>query len=233
MSDPEIPVGLANSQFYIQNRKDWAIHQENYRHDQAMYGMGELAMFVILWRLEDHRLGYVRRCPRCYENADADLSAAAKAYNQPTQNRCPMCYGTTFEGGVRAKLIRPTIFTDTDDQEVPTEHGMNYPQNLTVETTSDFRYRAGDFVFRSDGSRWRLANPQRVQLRTGFGHPSQNMDSIGYGPTIANLEDKTSVAWMIPPNEDDLKVQLQESSRYPTYNHDVVNGPLIPKGWTD
>lgn len=233
MSSPQKPIGLSNQPFYIRTPKPWAVDQENYRHDQAMYAIGEPAMFVLMWKVEDHRLGYVRRCPRCYDNSDAKLAQASAAYNQPTQNKCPMCYGTTFEGGVRGRVVRPSIFTDTDDQEVVAERGVKYPQTLSVESTSDFRYRAGDYVFRTDGSRWQLSSPQRIQVRTGFAHPTQQTDSIGYATTIATLEDKTSVAWMIPPSEDDLKQALFPQERYPVFQVDQTQGPLIPKAWTD
>lgn len=238
MSDPGsntppvgIPVGLANSPFYVRETQNWAIDQERYRHDQALWTLGESAMFVLMWHVEDHQRGYVRRCPRCYENPT--LSDAAKIYNQPTQNECPMCYGTSFEGGIRAKIIRPAIFTDSDDQERLDRRGATHPQSVSVETTSDFRYRNNDYVFRADGSRWQLAAPQRVMVRTGFGHPSQADASMGYAPTMATLEDRTSVAWKIPPNEDDLRLILSAPSRYPVSQTDLVNGDLIPRGYTD
>lgn len=227
------PVGLANSSFYVRAKQDWAVTQENYRHDQAMYSIGEQAYFLLMWRVEDHLKGYVRHCPRCYDNNDPLLARASNALNQPTQNKCPMCYGTTFEGGVRAKIIRPAVFTDTDDQEVSGEHGTTYPQTLSVESTSDFRFRNGDYVIRADGSRWQLAAPTRVTVRTGFGHPSQGEDSIGYSAGMATLEDQTSVVWMIPPSNDDVKIYLQAPDRYPTVDIDQTNAPLIPDAWTD
>lgn len=231
MTNP--PIGLSNTPFYVRERKDWAVEQESYRHDQAMYTVGEPAMFALMWKVEDFRHGYVRHCPRCYQNQSDELARAVEAYNQPTQNRCPMCLGTTFEGGVRAKIIRPTIFTDTDDQEMVAQHGVIYPQTLSVESTSDFRFRNGDYVFRRDGSRWQLTAPTRVTVRTGFDHPSQQEDSIGYSIGTAALEDKTSVAWLISPSQDDLTSMLTAPSRYPLAVADQINGPLIPEGWTD
>ena len=233
MTEPQPPIGLANSPFYVRERKNFAVDQENYRHDQAMYTIGELAMFLLMWKVEDHKNGYVRRCPRCYTNTDVNLARSTSAYNQPTLNKCPMCYGTTFEGGVRAKIIRPALFTDTDDQETQAEHGVKYPQTTSVETTSDFRYRNGDYVLRQDGSRWQISTPQRVTVRTGFGHPTQQNDSIGYASAMATLEDKTSVAWIIPPNEDDLKSLLAPSAHYPIAETDLLNAPLVPDGYTD
>lgn len=228
MPDPKIPAGVAHSQYFVRERKDWAVQNERFRHDQALLMMGEPAMFVLMWKVEDWKFGYVRRCPRCYKDG-----TGADVYDQPTINKCPMCFGTTFEGGVRAKIIRPTLFGDVDDQEQLSERGTTYPQHVSVESTSDFRFRAGDFIFRADGSRWQLGNPTRITLRTGYGHPSQGRDSFAYIQAQASLQDKTNVAWIIPPSQDDLMQMLTPSERWPISQQDLINGPLIPEGWTD
>jgi hypothetical protein len=228
--EPRWPIGYSDSRFYVRPRQDWAVVQERYRHDQAMYSVGEYAMFVMLWHVEDFERGYVVRCLRCYGDGTA---RAAAVYNQPRQNRCPECFGTTFEGGIRAKVVRPAIFTDTDDVENPSPRGVTHPQNLTVESTSDFRFRNGDFVFRLDGSRWQLSAPSRVTVRTGFAHPSQAATSMGYGPAMAQLEDETSVAYDIPPNKATLTTLLASPNNYPAVEVDVINGPLIPNAETD
>lgn len=226
-----IPIGLSNTPFYIRANQDWAVEQERYRHDQSMLLMGEPAMFALMWKVEDYLAGLVQHCQTCYAGDDA---RAAAVFSQPTKNRCPDCLGTSFEGGIRAKIIRPAIFTDTDDQELPGEHGVIHPQNILVESTSDFRFRNGDYVIRWDNSRWQLASPSRVTIRTGFAHPSQATAATAYTPAPASLEDKTSVAYMIPP-VDDASVQalLAAPPRYPNPTVDVINGPLIPPANTD
>lgn len=229
---PEVPIGLSNQPYYVRNRdnKDWAIEQERYRHDQALYTIGENVMFALLWRIEDFTHGYVRRCPRCYSATDKEIS---EVYNQPTINKCPMCYGTSFEGGIRAKIIRPAVVSDTDDDESQANRGATYVQRVAVESTSDFRFRSGDFMFRADGSRWQLSAPSRVTIRTGFAHPSQQADSMGYTTGSASLENESSVAWIIPPSKDDLAGILYPAPNYPVSQVDRINGPLIPDGWTD
>lgn len=231
MTFPPEPVGITNEPFYIREHKDWAVQQETYRHDQALYSIGEPAMFVLLWTVEDFQHGYTSRCSRCY-GADLEGRQAA-VYNQSNQAKCPRCYGTTFEGGIRARIIRPALFGETDDNEQPSNRGAIHPQSIMVESTNDFRYRAGDFVFRLDGSRWQLKGPSRVTVRTGFEHPGQVVSSMGYSQGPATLEDATSVAYMIPPSGDALAPQLLPDSRWPTAKADIVNGPLIPKAWTD
>jgi hypothetical protein len=190
-------------------------------------------MFLLMWKVEDYKHGYVRHCPRCYASTNDTISRNTAAYQQPTQNRCPMCYGTTFEGGIRAKIIRPALVTDTDDTEQISQRGVVYPQHIMVESTSDFRFRAGDYLLRADGSRWQLSAPTRVTVRTGYGHPTQANDSIGYATGAATLEDVTNVVWIIPPNTEELKGMLLPESRYPIARYDETYGPLIPNGWTD
>ena len=227
-----VPIGASNTPFVIRAHQDFAVEQERYRHDQAIYTMGENAMFALMWKVEDFYHNLVQHCSTCY---NGEFARQADVYKQPTRNLCPDCFGTTFEGGIRAKVVRPALFTDTDDQEVVGEHGVTYPQTLSVESTSDFRFRNGDYVIRFDGSRWQLSAPQRVTVRTGFGHPTQVSDSIGYTQALATLEDKTSAAQLIPPTADtDIAAILAAPSRYPEPSPaDVINGPLIPPAWTD
>ena len=215
MTQPE-PIGVSNSPFYLrEGRKDWAVKQENYRHDQALYSIGEYAMFILMWTVEDFENGLVSRCQRCGFRGDEIDSRTAKVYVQPSKNKCPECFGTTFSGGVRAKIVRPAIFTDSDDEEKRGNKGVTHPQNVSIESTNDFRFRAGDYVFRIDGTRWQLTGPTRVTLRTGFEHPTQTNNSIAYVRAMGSLEDQTSVAYMIPPNNDQLAGILASPARYP------------------
>jgi hypothetical protein len=211
-----IPIGLSNQPFYVRDRKNWAIDQENYRHKQAIYTIGEYALFVLMWTVEDFQAGLVQRCQRCFEGNNL-AARTSKVYEQPTQNKCTECFGTTFLGGTRAKIVRSAIFTDSDDDEKRGNKGVTHPQRLSIESTNDFRFRAGDYVFRIDGSRWQLTGPQRVTLRTGFEHPTQTADSIGYVRAVGSLEDKTSIAYSIPPTEDQLVNILRSSYPYPVH----------------
>ena len=215
--------------FYVRQTQDWAVTQERQRHTQALHWVGEPALFVLMWKVEDYEHGLVTKCPRCSATDSSVDARIAAVYQQPQTARCPFCFGTTFHGGVRAKIIRPAIFTDVDEDERKGGRGVTHSEQLTVESTEDFRSRTGDFVFRRDGSRWQLGLPTRVQVRTGFGHPTQEAASIGYARMPAAREDESSVAFEIPPNANELREWLAAPSRWPAgTDHDVLNGPLIP-----
>lgn len=224
------------TQTYLRERQDWQIEQERERHLGALYAVGEWAVFVLMWHEVDFTEGLVQRCSRCYGAAGSKQQRVAAVYNQPTQNKCPVCFGTTFEGGYRARIIRPAIFTDADESERQDRKGSMHPAQVNVESTPDFRVREGDFAFRQDGSRWRLSTPQRVQLRTGFEHPSQQGSSITYNNAPAKLEDRTSVAYLIPPTVDgQLYLILSQPLRRPGDFRffEEIRGPLISQGVID
>lgn len=190
-------------------------------------------MFCLMWSVEDYQAGRVRRCPRCWSRDDADYveQAIAETYKQAEEAKCPQCYGTTFEGGYRAQIIRPAIFSDTDEDQQKQARGVMNPQDLSVESTTDFRVRSGDYVFRATGDRYQLRVPNRVTLRTGFAVPHQSSMAVGYNHARANQEDRTSVAYLIPPTPDSLADLLTQASRAPIdfSAYETIRADLIPR----
>lgn len=223
---PESQPVTDRQPYYVRDRQPWAITQEIQRHDQALLTIGEYAAFVLLWHEQDLTAGRVARCNTCFQ---ADRSAAA--YGQGNQARCPDCYGTTFEGGYRAIIYRPALFTEVDEDEQKTARGIARPASLNVESTQDFRILHGDYVFRANGHRYQLRVPERTTLRTGFGHPFQSSTSIGYNVGRAALEDpNTSAAYLIPPDATTLKAVLSQAKYVPFdfTSYETVRAPLIP-----
>lgn len=212
--------------YYLRDPQPWAVEQERLRHTEALYHVGEMAMFVLMWHVLDFEAGLVGRCLRCY----VAQGKIADAYKQPSQNKCPDCFGTTFEGGFKAQIIRPAIFTDVDEDERMDRRGVIHPNDVQIETTPDFRVRQGDYCFRQDGTRWFLRGPQRVTLRAGFGYPAQGSTAIGYNHARASIEDPDSVAYIIPPTFAVLGPALANYARVPqNYSAlEVVRAPLIP-----
>lgn len=210
---------------YVRQQQDWATEQERARHDQALYLIGEYALFCLLWTARDHDEGIVGLCTVC--GADDPI---AQAYGQSPRNFCPGCFGTRFEGGFRAQIVRPAIFTDADDSQSFTARGVVSPQEVNIETTSGFRVHSGDYVMRATGERLQLRAPERTTLRTGFGTPYQREDAFAYSLARAAVEDADSVAYTIPPLVDDLVAMLTRSGTHPVDFSDVeiIRSDLIP-----
>jgi hypothetical protein len=236
---PQQPLGA-----WQKDVEGWAIAREQQVHVQALWQYGELAMFALMWTTLDFRAGFVQRCYRCWQgtldaSAQSAEAAIAAAYGQGNQYDCPVCYNTTFalpEGstalpGIRALIIRPAMFTEFDKAQQFQARGVMQSAAIDVESTPDFRVRNGDYLFRSDGTRYRLRTPRRMTLRTGFATPWQNSAAITYNLAQAALEDPASVAYAIPPEMSRLAAILGTYTRVPVaYGWaETVNGPLIPE----
>lgn len=155
----------------------------------------------------------------------------AEAYGQGDQYKCPECFGTTFEGGYKAIIVRPTIFSDFDKDLKDHSRGKVYSDEVDIESTADFRIRTGDYCIRGNGDRFYLRVPQRVTLRTGFGVPWQTTDAITYTHARAVIEDPTDVSYIIPPDNDRARDILLQASRYPLNQtpYEDIRAPLIPE----
>lgn len=212
--------------YHARDPLHFAIQQEIQRHDDSLWFYGELAMFCLLWSIEDHRKDLVDRCHSCwFEN-----ERAASAYRQGDINKCPACFGTSFEGGYRALIVRPVLISDGDEGEVKSVRGITHPMALTFESTTDFRVRAGDYLLRANGARYQLRTPTISQLRSGFATPHATIDAIGYHLNQGHLEDETSVAYSIPPNAEELQTILSQQIRLPAdlSQYEDIRAPLRP-----
>jgi hypothetical protein len=221
---------LPDRRLYVRERQDFAIENERLRQNQAIYWYGEYVMFILMWHIQDLEEGRITRCTECYGNGSTLNDRVTAAYNQPTQNKCPTCFGTTFEGGYKARIIRPAILTDSDKDDANQARGVTHSMSLDVETVSDFRLRSGDYMFRSNGDRFYLRTPTRTTLRTGFETPLQTTHSIHYNLARAGLEDRGTVSYLIPPSESSLAVILEEIERVPTNfsAYEEIKEALIP-----
>lgn len=212
--------------YYIRDTQGWAVEQERRRHNQALWQLGETTMFCLMWHIEDFQLGLVERCRTCFTSQ----GQITEVYGQSNQNKCLDCFGTTFDKGVKALIIRPAIFSDSDESETFHARGVIHPNDLSIESTPDFRIRTGDYCFRSTGDRYYLRVPERITLRTGYAEPSQSSSAIGYNHANAAVEDPASVAYLIPPAEDELSSILAAYSRVPRDwgSYEMIRAPLIP-----
>jgi hypothetical protein len=229
---PSIPVNGPGNRLYVRAPQNWAVDQERYRHDQALYSLGEYTIFYLMWSLLDFQAGLVTRCARCYGTSGSLDNRKAKVYNQPTINRCPDCFGTTFEGGFRARIVRPALWADNDEAEKLERQGVVHPETASVESTWDFRMRQGDYFIRADGSRWRLpTSPRRTTLRSGYAHPAQADAAITYAQMQARLEEEGTVVYDLPPTSKiGIHTLLTQGADFPRSfgAFEIVRAPLIP-----
>lgn len=230
---PGVPQTGTDNRFYVRARQDWAVDQERYRHDQALYAVGEYAIFYLMWALLDFEAGLVTRCSRCYGTTGSVTNREAQVYNQPSINRCPNCFGTTFEGGYRARIVRPSLWADNDESEKQHRRGVVHPEAVTVESTWDFRMRQGDYIIRADGSRWRLPeSPSRTTLRSGFDHPAQKQNAITYARIQARLEEPGTVVYDLPPESKvGIHTLLTQDNPFPQdfTSFEIIRAPLVPE----
>jgi hypothetical protein len=223
-------VPVTQQPYYVRQSQPWAIAQERQRHTQALLQVGENFLFTLMWHIQDFEAGLVVRCARCFSTGSTVDQAIANVYKQPNQNRCPDCYGTTFEGGIKAQIVRPAIISDADQTDAYDARGVTHVEDLTIESTADFHVRNGDYAFRANGDRFYLRVPTRTTLRTGYGSPSMTTTGIDYNLSRASLEDPSSVAYLLPPTLATQRTVLHRQGYGPSTFTDVevIHAPLIP-----
>lgn len=208
---------------WIQQPQPWVIDQERRHHEEAVYRYGEHTIFVLMWRPEDENEGLVQRCPACYD-------VYAEAYGQATRDRCSECFGTSFEGGYRARLVRPALWDSSEEQDRDESRGSIQTAQAGIQSTHDFRMRRGDYAFRGDGSRWRVQSTALSQPKSEFQLSVQSRNAVASNVAEAVLEDEASVAYLIPPLSKELRWRLDVVGRHlpPNFSDlEDIRGPLI------
>lgn len=206
---------------FVTDRRWWENYQESFRARDALYRIGEMAIFVYMWKASDFNLAqanratYVQRCPTCtYGEALVN-----QVYQQPAFDRCPTCFGTLYagaHGGVMALYFRPSMwqFGEKDIQWLP--RGEIEAQNAQVVTTGDMRLFKRDYVFRGDGNRFGVTQVQSLHLSSGFGVVSHTESALTNTLSI-NRENESSPAYMItlPHGGNILQLLATDNQRLP------------------
>jgi hypothetical protein len=220
--------------------QDWAVTNVRDDHTGALYLLGEYTMFVLLWRIQDHNAGLVARCSQCFTN-----NAYSEVYKQTSEHNCEHCLNTTFEGGFRAKIIRPALWDFGEDADQNQRRGVVSPSQAAVQSTFDFRMDVGDFMIRADGTRWTVQSLSSNHLRTGFAFPLKSETVVGFNYGNVRKEDPASVAFTIEPvRRQDVSALLDvENTRFPrdwSANEiirmplvDILDGPAPLEGFPD
>ena len=194
---------------WMPDPQSYAIQQEQWRHESALTSFGEYAIFVLMWNIEDLENDLIDHCLECYQA----YGKIAATYEQSAKEKCDTCYGTTFEGGYRAKIVRPSMWDANEDAEREHRRGQVTLQSASIQSVSDFRLRTGDFIFRGDGTRWKVDTMSVNHLRTGFDMPTSDSTPVGYNFGQVTREEDASVAFLIPPA--DLTILDIPFQRYP------------------
>lgn len=202
----------------------WATEQVQARHNGVLWRIGEYSIFVLLWRIEDFENGLVARCPECITS----MGDVADVYNQSTLTRCPTCYGTTFEGGFKARIVRPALWDFSETTNRVEAHGEVERANAAVQSTNDFAMRTGDYIIRADGTRWRVQSLSTNHLHTGFGFPGRSETVVGFNYGTVILQDEASNAYSVqlPADPSFLDVRNPRSTQDFT-RFEEVRGPIL------
>lgn len=187
----------------LQRPTTYDIEQEQQRHDDAIHWFGEMCAFLLWWNAQDFDAGLVQRCSACYTS----YGDIAEAYGQAAQTKCPSCFGTTYEGGLRAIYYRPALWQSSDTDEGVTKRGFIDSTSGTIQIVSNLPVRKGDTVVRADGSRWDIGNPEAQEITTGFGSQRNiNERQMRTGARV-NLEDPDSHVYLPFVDLDSLNLQ--------------------------
>jgi hypothetical protein len=226
-SEEDIPEARNSVFAQLPDPQVAALHTEIQRHDQALYLYGEYVYVVMLWHVKDAEANNIPRCSRCY----LSQGAIADTYKQASDSKCPDCFGTTWEGGYRARVVRPMLIAiSTDDDVAKTPRGEETPSGVSIQLPSDIRPRHGDYIFRGDGIRWIIDNPALTPLHTGFGIVNATNSVLGYLNATVRQEAVSSVAYIIPPDPHQLVESLTLfAPRVPKdfSEFEDIRGPLI------
>lgn len=169
-----------------------------FSHDEALYSLGEWTIFFLMWRIDDYNAGLVERCSNCY----LPFGDVSEVFKQPSIRNCPVCFGTTFEGGYKARIVRPAIWNANAEEDKEQRRGEITRNSASVQSTSDFRLRVGDYLVRGDNKRWQMRSPAPTFLREGFATATPELNQMGSLYTQCDIEDESSVSYIIPIADD-------------------------------
>lgn len=210
----------------------WAIQSLRKDHEQALYQRGEPTILVLMWQLRDFRAGLVGRCQSCAaDQTVADPTIFTDTYKQPARAYCPDCFGTTFEGGWKAQVLRPALW-DTEEVEVQENtRGVVERLHATMQIPSGVALTNGDYAIRLDNTRWQCGQPTSTVMHLGYGYnggPDGN--TIGYAAiSMQRVDADGDPAMLLPPTPEVVaQVLTSYNAHVPLDNStfDTVRGPI-------
>lgn len=235
--EPTEPQPGKKRGFHLPGRQPYARKTQASSHDEVLHAFGEYALFVIMWNLLDFEAGRVERCSRCATMTGTGSAAKDElifeTFKQAPEAICPNCYGTTFEGGWKAKIVRPSIWQYQEEQWDKGKRGYAVNLTGTIQTTNDFYLADGDYAFRADGSRWKISGGSTDRIQEGFGLPTRADSNLGYSYATVVREDEAAPSYAITPTTaTELREMLEvPGSHFPldTSTLDQIRGPILPE----
>jgi hypothetical protein len=192
--------------YVVPDPKNWEVENERARHDQALYRLGEYGIFVLMWQMQDFTLGLVGRCKTCY----VPQGAVEDTWKQAAYFKCPDCLGTSFEGGYKAILVRPSLWNWNEPVQQQDKRGVIDTDVAQVQTTGDFRLQPKDYIIRGDGSRWQAQNIEGEHLDTGFGTQAGAWNAISFNYANVTREDESSPIYLLPISENYIQTNIPQ-----------------------
>jgi hypothetical protein len=215
--------------YWLADGQPWAVDHLTRSHNDALYRIGEYVIFFLLWQPEDFTHGLVERCSECF----IPFGEQAEVFQQPSRANCPTCLGTTFEGGWRARIIRPIILDFTEEQDVTGQRGQYQTSTASIETTNDFRGRVGDFFVRADGTRWTMKEVRSEYIESGFQASTPQRSVHGFSYPNCAFEEHTSPIYLADPRDPAELVTLLDKRHWhypPDFSSfDIARADLIDR----
>lgn len=198
--------------FYLPEPQPHATDWFNRAHDQAIWSFGEYVIVFLMWQVSDVDAGRAEPCHRCFVRPEFET------FRQPTESKCPNCFGTTIEGGYKAKLVRPSLWIWDEETVTDHKHGEYLQETAQrIELPGDFFMNQGDIVLRADTSRWVVPQAADIEeIRTGW--TQANRQFISAGQQIANVQyaNENTPPYIIPPTDpEEIAGILAPTARYP------------------
>lgn len=216
---PEVTVDV----YWDSPHQQFANNHAERWHEESLRVMGEYTAWVLRWRVEDHTAGLVDRCSVC----GVDDPDYFRVYGQPDNANCPNCLGTTFEGGYRAIVVRPTTWNFGEEDNQEGRRGEVSILSADVQTTSDFRAKRGDWALQHDGRRWQVQGIRDTKVHTGFIGTDRDRQTMGYGYTM-QLEDPSSLIYSQTLNNGQLAT-MDVNNHFPTSFPELED--IAPNGY--
>ena len=108
---------------------------------EAQQWLGEPALVLSMWNSQNAK--NTPRCKHCYNPAYGQSNTG--------DDICPYCYGTTYEGGIRAMWLCPIIVSNPEYTQLYDRRGQLAEQWINFQLPDYVEVWQNDFILRLNG----------------------------------------------------------------------------------